>query len=479
MGTHKALTNDVKAVAGAASASSALQAVPPEMELLEELRRLRAENDELRQAMGRNVSAPRPSLASEQAALEEGGIGMVQQELPASTSSEGRLRVLMTSPNTTPGQLRQGIGAVEALLEEARRELAAKELRARRAAYEQLYAAMERSDEAALQEALTSARAAQVEDVDVQQGEARLATLRSLTSEQREARAARELEHKRKQAAFLLVKKDDSPGLEAFLEELEESVRWQEWRDYAGRTMWRCALELRSARAQRVLAPRLGLEVPEEPTAGGKRVSPAKRTPAVAVSAVGEAVAPEATATVNGGGAAAEGPGRPPAPALAAVAEAPRPPEGGTGAAAGLKAASPKTPLAGDEEERLKARALRAVAQDDCASLCEVLERTPTEVLSRWQNKAGKDLLTLSQERGSAMAYSVLTRALGLLKEFKREAFQDREDVWVFLQGEVQPRRATVVEDTPEEADLVLIEYWDGDDPCEHVERCLVRKMWS
>jgi len=43
----------------------------------------------------------------------------------------------------------------------------------------------------------------------------------------------------------------------------------------------------------------------------------------------------------------------------------------------------------------------------------------------------------------------------------------------------VQPRRATVLEDTPEEDDEVLVEFWDGDDPPERMEKCLVRKMFS
>jgi len=98
---------------------------------------------------------------------------------------------------------------------------------------------------------------------------------------------------------------------------------------------------------------------------------------------------------------------------------------------------------------------------------------------SRWENRAGKDLLTLSQERGSSCAYSVLAKALGMMKEMKREAYEERETVWVFLHGEVQPRRATVLEDTPEEADDILVEYWDGDAPPEHVQRCMVRRMWS
>jgi len=73
----------------------------------------------------------------------------------------------------------------------------------------------------------------------------------------------------------------------------------------------------------------------------------------------------------------------------------------------------------------------------------------------------------------------MLARALGLLQDLKRDTFEEREAVWIFMQGDVQPRRATVLEDTSEEADDVLVEYWDGDADPERVDRCYVRKMWS
>jgi len=129
------------------------------------------------------------------------------------------------------------------------------------------------------------------------------------------------------------------------------------------------------------------------------------------------------------------------------------------------------------EEATLKAKALRAVVQDDCAALSEVLDCVALGIWSRWQNKAGKDLITLSEERGSSSAYSELAKALGLVKEVKREAFEERDTIWVFVAGNVQPKRATVLEDTPEEVDEILVEYWDGDDPPERVDRCRVRKM--
>merc|ERR1712039_350553 len=129
------------------------------------------------------------------------------------------------------------------------------------------------------------------------------------------------------------------------------------------------------------------------------------------------------------------------------------------------------------EEAEMKLQAFRAVVKDDIATLESILDRIPRKVWERWQNKAGKDLMTLSEERGSKNAYSSLAKALGLVEELKRESFEERETVWIFKPGEVQPLRATVLEDTPEEADEVLIEYWEGTEGEARVDRCMVRKM--
>ena len=129
------------------------------------------------------------------------------------------------------------------------------------------------------------------------------------------------------------------------------------------------------------------------------------------------------------------------------------------------------------DEGVLKQAAFRAVVKDDVQSLTSVLEGLPTAVWGAWRNRAGKDLLELSQERGSANAYSALAKGLGLVTELPRDFFEERETVWVYIPGDVQPRRATVMEDTPAEADTVLVEYWDGDEPATHLDRCMLRKM--
>lgn len=65
---------------------------------------------------------------------------------------------------------------------------------------------------------------------------------------------------------------------------------------------------------------------------------------------------------------------------------------------------------------------------------------------------------------------------MGVVEEQKRDTFEEREDVWVYHPGDVQPRRAVVLEDVDEDDDDILIEYWDGDDPPVRVDRAMVRK---
>merc|ERR1719220_1088595 len=50
-----------------------------------------------------------------------------------------------------------------------------------------------------------------------------------------------------------------------------------------------------------------------------------------------------------------------------------------------------------DEVRALKTTALRAVVKDDTVTLSKVLEGLPCGVWSQWRNKAGRDLVTLSQ----------------------------------------------------------------------------------
>mmetsp|Transcript_79909 Transcript_79909/g.154425 ORF Transcript_79909/g.154425 Transcript_79909/m.154425 type:complete len:546 (+) Transcript_79909:73-1710(+) len=123
---------------------------------------------------------------------ENGSLNHGAQEEVA-TCSQSRLKAVMMDQSATVEQLQQAIGAAEALIGEAKRECAAKLLRERRAAYERLHAAIDSSNEELLVEAIAVARRVEVDSEDIVKGEAKLALLRSLTAEQRAAKALHEL----------------------------------------------------------------------------------------------------------------------------------------------------------------------------------------------------------------------------------------------------------------------------------------------
>lgn len=461
---------------------------------------------------------------------------------PSENNSEGRLRRALTTKGTTTAELRQAIQAVEALVEEARRELERAMLRERRAAYEALYHAIDRGDEEILELAIEKARLAEVQIEDLTKGEAKLADLRAMSPEQKAKKLATELESKRKKEAFILIKRDDTEALTALLESLNEDVQWRNWRDYAGRSLWKCALDLRATRVQFYLAPLVGQRLPEEHAlANGKRASV---RPSIMLPAGGmlgsftseDGKRPSIGSPSNsrlypngmggsrgsllstGSGSARHGGESPTGGSPSLLAQVPpmcvrqisetevlgndplllpAAPDLNLGGAAlaesllsGSHASSDSPARSGTgsvpspdrneaQETKLRMQAFRSVAQDDCDSLAEVLQSVHQDIWTKWMNKAGKDLLTLSTERGSDMAYSMLARELGMLKEAHRESFEERESVWVFEQGEVQPRRATVIEDTTTEEEEVLLEFWDGDDPPMKVDRCLIHKMYN
>lgn len=457
-------------------------------EAIDELRR---EVDELRRARATHVA----EAMADEAELEEQERQRRKERL-AQESSEGRLRTALTRRDTTTTELRQAIRGTEALLEEARRELSVRETRERRAAYEALHNAIEGDDEDTLELAINRAMLAEVDHEDIRRGEAKLTELRSMTPEQRAAKQARELESKKKKEAFLLVKKDNPEALEQLLSSLDSHVRWQDWRDYAGRSLWRCCQDMRVTRVREYLAKKLGVQ-----DVNAEKRKPAPLARQVSRESAQSDGAPDAVAIEE------ERPRRIPSqqisPAAPAVQEEQRPMEvivsppshaaqqssvasepslsEGCSSPSRINVYASGSPRPGytpgdSEHAEIRASAFRAVAQDDTAALEEVLHSVDREIWSKWTNRAGKDLLTLSQERGSSLAYSMLARHLGMLKELQREAFEERESVWVFVGSEVQPRRATVLEDTPLEADEVSVEFWDGDEPAVMVEKCMVRK---
>jgi len=592
---------------------------------------------------------------------------VIPQEPVSSEGSEGRLRRVMTTHNVPTDELRSAVTSVEALVQEARRELERKEHREKRAAYEQLLAAIDKAEETLLEVALVVARKVELDAVDIAKGEKKLEELRSMSDEQKNARVARELEGKRRKEAFLLVKKDDASLMEAFLNGLESDVPWMNWRDYAGRTVYKCAQDLKSERVQSVLAVRLGLEAPRTARvslgswrADGERKRSATMTDIISrrnTVTEGSTVADAVDAATDSGDASpsrvrfdtsvsfSQASESPPRPRLSLVrrsssgigrldeqqrtvsftrsrvdsehsaaetvslrssrrfetfdtgrprvdSEAGRmrsdtfeEEDGARGRldsvaswwagdsfwvgnfakevedvaeavalrkktleetespatkterkhslfdAIPISLAKPEEesckpcpancgyqvtwhathccqacfnnpgrhggqcdripeidqteeaevmPALSEEDElKLKTAALRCVVKNDGDSLIEMLEGVPQSVWSAWQNRAGKDLITLAEERGSSDAHSALMKCMGLVQDMERDVFEERENVWVYLPGDVQPRRATVLEDTPEEVDEVLIEYWDGDDPPSRIDRAMIRKDYA
>merc|ERR1712137_391607 len=126
-----------------------------------------------------------------------------------------------------------------------------------------------------------------------------------------------------------------------------------------------------------------------------------------------------------------------------------------------------------------KSKAFRAAAQNDLGTLNEIIESVSIDTWSKWENRAGKTLLTLSEERRSTNVHSQLARALGIVRQSKCESFEEGETVWVYIEGDVQPKRATVLADTLDGTDVVPIEYWDGNEPATCVDRCTIHKTFS
>jgi len=455
--------------------------------------------------------------------------------------SEGRLRsALARGFATSTEDLREAIACVEVMLNEGKRELANRDFRDQRAAYETLHRAVASQSEEALQQALEEAHRTNVDADDIKRAEVKLEELKSVSEDDKRAQEAHQRRRKNKEQAFLLVKRDDAEALQNLLQEVENEEdtsaagpRWRDWKDHAQRTLWRCSFELSANRVQEMLRPMLGLQAPgdeakpKDQLGGGARKLSTPRSLDTISGQPSVQIAGSANGSAGGRAdlkAASSSPERSPAlnareaeereeqeqqpdnardqaklvPAVPslfgfpvqhkATSLAPETtPEEPTPVCAEPADIVKPEQLKEDEQPKedelfkeggdLWKQAFRSVVKDDTGSLAEVImDRVPRSVWEGWRNKAGKDLLTLSEERGSCAAYSMLAKALGLLKERKRETFEDREAVWVFYDGEVQPRQATVLEDTPTDAEEVFVQFWTGDEPFTRVERSLVFK---
>mmetsp|Transcript_27450 Transcript_27450/g.63458 ORF Transcript_27450/g.63458 Transcript_27450/m.63458 type:complete len:994 (-) Transcript_27450:48-3029(-) len=419
------------------------------------------------QATVQRQPTPRQCMAPEESPREGQGDRIAEQ-----------LRALLANPTASATQLRQAIESQESLLQEARREVAGKELRERRAALEMLHNAVQQHEEISLTLAIAEGRRVGVDPCDLELAEEKLTDLRSLSEEQKATKAAKERNQQLKERAYLLAKRDDAVSLQDMLAGLERDIRWQDWKDYAGRTLWNVAVELRAKQVQEILAPLLGH--PGNAREPPPRYEPPQRKPPAVLSDIPVAMplSPQTRSPTERVSAA------PTLPKLATKAatpsrDTPRTPATPYGRSPSVTPTAANLSPRSMQESELKVKAFRAVVQDDTTCLEAVLSTLSVEVWSAWHNKAGKDLLTLSQERGSSAAYAMLGKALGIIEDMPTDPFREREAVWVFLPGEVQPRRASVMEDSGTEAADVLLEYWDGDGGAERIDRCMVRKMWS
>jgi len=471
---------------------------------------LKEEIGQLRSSLGASVVAtktqsrpeettPEPKLEAKPETTPE--VEPKPETTPEATcsGSESRLRAALTGREVPTEELRAAIASVEALLSEAKRELAARDLRDRRAAYERLHAAAGGAEEQPLEEAIHLARQSGVGEEDIEKAEAKLQELRSMTHEERVAQAAAKRLTEAKRRAFQLVKRGEAAALKELLRgfEMEGSGGWRGWKDHAGRSLLAYAKEARSEMVkeclQRMLAPPPSTQpessssAPEVVTTSEKLPKspgsppPAtpgrqpRRAPALKEECATPAISEQASPSLQDSPA----PGRSWRSIAFEDAETPLCEASTPMSARTRRACSFSGVLQGDADEEtaaLKVVAFRAVVKDDTQALHAVLERLPRDVWSLWHNKAGRDLLTLSQERRATGCYVMLCRAFGILQERKREAFMENETVWILSPGEVQPRHATVLEDTSSDDEDVLVEFWDAEGPPERVEHCLVLK---
>jgi hypothetical protein len=77
--------------------------------------------------------------------------------------------------------------------------------------------------------------------------------------------------------------------------------------------------------------------------------------------------------------------------------------------------------LTGAELAEIEKKARKACAQNDIATVTEMVKKVPKETWSSWKNKSGEDLLTMAQKRKNKEVYTLLAKELGLLQEPSEE----------------------------------------------------------
>jgi len=341
-----------------------------------------------------------------------------------------------------------------------------------------------------------------IDGTDIHLAKSKLEHLRSLSAAEVAAQEARKQLMETKLRAYRLVKQGKAAALKELLQDASVAGVWPQWRDHSGRSLLVYARQVKAKTVQDCLEHLLWLAEPQariSPRSSPRsslatpRFSPCHVQAEAATSPERQVTTPE---TVSG----PKCPARVTSPETTSGPKnlsrvttpnvAPWLPDGIRSSAvsgcAGTDAspcsvASKDTPRASpdeaDSETALRLQAFRAVVKDDTKELNSILNNLSQDVWSSWQNKAGKDLLTLAQERRATGSYALIGRALGLLQERKREAFEECETVWVLCPGEVQARHGTVVEDAPADGDTeLLIEFWDRPGPPQKVDRANVLK---
>jgi len=298
--------------------------------------------------------------------------------------------------------------------------------------------------------------------------------LRAMTREQHAAKAARELLQKQKTTAFALVKKDDVMKFKELIEEVGKDVSWRDWRDPLGRTICRCAKDLRALRMQEFLA-QLGVG-DEQPKAEAQRPTVRQILQQFEQrQQKQEQRRQKQQEDMNRTHCKPVDERREDAPVVEQNASF----DLGEGVAHACMGSNLSIPCLPEDSTAIsKSKAFRAAAQDDVRTLNEIIDSVPADIWSKWENRAGKTLLALSEERGSTAVHLQVAKALGIVKQITRETFEEREAVWVYMRGDIQPKRATVLAATLEDAEMVPIEYWEGSEAPTCVSRSSIRKMF-
>merc|ERR1711957_875259 len=263
------------------------------------------------------------------------------------------------------------------------------------------------------------------------------------TPEERAAKVAKERAAEAKGQAYLLVKRDDVATLRTLIASLDEDgVVWKNWKDFSGRSLLQCAYNLRSTKAQRFLEPlmlltrtataprseRTNVSISSSSQAVQPKV-PDEKAPTLlgsisADSRLSSSSSRSTLASKQSGRDAEKSPEKP------AIATAPAPAALTLPLAAEIERRKnlPQAPAQADMSMRRKIPNEAELMRDAFRAVLD--SKVPKEVWGEWKNKAGKDLLSLSEERGSTAAYSYMAKALGLIKDRKRDSYEEREAVW-------------------------------------------------